>query len=85
MAEQRVRLYYREGCHLCEEMAAGLFGDWPEIAAQMEWCDVDSRPAWRDRFGDRVPVLSFGDQVVCEYFLDPDRMHVHFGCSPNPL
>lgn len=84
MAEP-VRFYYREGCHLCEEMAARLFADWPDVAKRMEWSDVDSNPVWREQYGHRVPVLSLADRVVCEYFLDPGQMDTHFGRPPNPL
>jgi len=80
-----VRFYYREGCHLCEEMAARLFSNWPDVAGQMEWLDVDSSPAWRKQYGQKVPVLSLGDLVVCETFLDPDKMDLHFGRPSNPL
>ncbi len=74
MTEAALYFYYREGCHLCEEMAARLFRDWPEIAEQMQWRDVDSREDWRAAWGTRVPVLARQDEVLCEYFIDPARL-----------
>lgn len=85
MTERPLYFYYREGCHLCEEMAALLFRGWPEQAAAMEWHDVDSREEWKAAYGTRVPVLVLGDQVLCEYFLDTQRLGTHFGPPGNPL
>jgi len=80
-----IYFYYREGCHLCEEMAARLFREWPQVARVMEWLDVDSREEWCARYGDKVPVLTLGDQILSEYFIDPERMAIHFGQSSNPV
>ena len=80
-----VYFYYREGCHLCEEMAAGLFRNWPAVGERMQWRDVDSREAWRDRFGLWVPVLALGDRVLSEYVLDPEQLKAHFGPPANPV
>lgn len=85
MTERPVHFYYREGCHLCEAMAARLFGDWPRIADRMQWRDVDTREEWRSAYGPRVPVLTLGDEVVCEYFIDPGKLAAHFGVPANPL
>jgi hypothetical protein len=32
--------------------------------------DVDSRDDWRERYDQRVPVVEFQGQVVCQYRLD---------------
>ena len=85
MTDDGVLFYYREGCHLCEQMAARLFSEWPQVAEHMQWCDIDSRDAWAARFGQRVPVLMKGPEVVSEYFLDPGRMRAHFGPPANPI
>lgn len=85
MTEGLIHFYYREGCHLCEEMAARLFREWPQVAGQMQWLDVDARDEWRTAYGPRVPVLTLNGQIVCEYFVDPGKMTQHFGVSANPL
>ena len=33
--------------------------------------DVDSRSELQQRFGTLIPVLLGGDQIICNYFLDP--------------
>ncbi len=77
--------YYRNGCHLCEEMAAVLFRGWPEQAAAMQWRDVDERPEWRERHGNEVPVLMLGDQIICRLRPDLARLAEYFGTIANPL
>jgi hypothetical protein len=77
--------YYREGCHLCEEMAACLFRDWPDIAERMQWRDVDSREDWRETWGLRVPVLAREDTVICEYFVDAERLTRIFHKGGRPV
>lgn len=77
--------YYRNGCHLCEAMAAVLFRGWPEQAGAMAWRDVDQQPAWRDSYGDRVPVLVIGDTEICSFEADIARITQYFGEISNPL
>ncbi|MCG6966958.1 MAG: glutaredoxin family protein [Chromatiaceae bacterium] len=77
--------YFRDGCHLCEELAAVLFRGWPEQAAVMEWRDVDARPEWRRMHGASVPVLMAGDQVVCALLPDLARIEQYFGPMANPV
>jgi glutaredoxin len=55
----RAKLYSREGCHLCEEMAAQLRG----LGIAFDEVDVDSDPHLRLRYGRDVPVLVFKDLV----------------------
>lgn len=77
--------YYRNGCHLCEELAAVLYHGWPDEAAAMEWRDVDQQADWKARFGLRIPVLVAGDDVVCELQPDMVRLEQYFGTLRNPL
>ena len=77
--------YYRNGCHLCEEMAAVMFRDWPEQAAAMEWRDVDSDVRWRAAFGDQVPVLQLDGRTICALRPDRKRFAQHFSAHANPV
>ena len=60
-------MYSRHGCHLCEEMAAGLRA----LGIDFDQIDVDSDPHLRVRYGRDVPVLVAGE-VVCRHRLDPE-------------
>ena len=39
--------------------------------------DVDQHPALEAKWGDKVPVLLDGDEEICHYFLDQDRLRLH--------
>ena len=77
--------YYRNGCHLCEELAALLYHRWPVQAERVEWRDVDQRDEWRDAYGELVPVLLHGTQIICELAPDRERLAEYFGAMVNPL
>jgi hypothetical protein len=77
--------YYRNGCHLCEELAAVLFRGWPDQAGTMEWRDVDQRPEWRDAYGDQVPVLIQDGETICALQPDLGRIAQYFGEMANPV
>jgi predicted secreted protein len=65
----RISVYSRPGCHLCDELVDMLL---PLVRNQavVDVCDVDSRSDWRERFGDRVPVVEVDGRFVCQYSLD---------------
>lgn len=64
-----VCVYSRRGCHLCECLIEELL---PLLAGRghLEVRDVDTNVDWRDRFGERVPVVTVDDGIVCEARLD---------------
>jgi glutaredoxin len=62
-------LYGREGCHLCEEMAAQL----RSLNVDFEEIDVDSDPHLRLRYGRDVPVLVLRDAVI-KHRLTPEAI-----------
>ena len=77
--------YYRNGCHLCEELAALLFRHWPEQAGGMEWRDVDERDDWREAYGHLVPVLKRGSETISTLRPDTARIAQYFGTNANPV
>ena len=64
-----LRIYSRQGCHLCELLIEELL---PIIRGRLEAeiSDIDTRPEWRERFDVRVPVVEFEGNVISEYPLD---------------
>ncbi len=71
---RELTLYMREGCHLCEAFIEEL------NAAQARWqfsyqiIDIDESTQYLTRFHARVPVLMYDDQVICEHFLDENKL-----------
>ena len=70
-------LFYREGCHLCEAFLDELQQCQQRSQFEYDCVDVDSSAALVEQYGLRVPILTLGDEVVCEFFLDPDRLHAY--------
>jgi hypothetical protein len=67
-----LRLYVREGCHLCEQFLLELSLDLGPRLAELTVVDVDGDPALAARFGLHVPVLEQGGAVVGEGRYDRD-------------
>ena len=63
-------IYVREDCHLCEDMVGKLRELQAAYSFEIEHRDVDLWPAWRQTYGDKVPVLLLGEVEICRYFLD---------------
>jgi hypothetical protein len=66
----RLTLYGRNGCHLCEDMAAALRGLQAAHRFAFERVDVDRDADLVRRYGDRVPVLACGAHELCHARLD---------------
>jgi len=63
-------LVTREGCHLCDEMAALLDAVLPAYGLTWSLRDVDVEPELRARYTDVVPVLLRDGQPVAKIRLD---------------
>lgn len=70
------QLFYREGCHLCEDMINQLRELFPGL--DFELLDIDSRQEWFDEYNDRVPLLACGEQILSQYFLEPENIRKYF-------
>ena len=70
-------LYHRPACHLCEQMLAAIYGTYGD-EIEVALVNVDSDPKLKERFGARIPVLTAGDQVICEVTLDVPALDAYF-------
>jgi hypothetical protein len=70
--------YYRNGCHLCEQMLSelrGLYGgEFP-----VELVNVDDDPAMRARYGEQIPVLLGDGRILASGRLDRLRLEEYLG------
>jgi hypothetical protein len=72
---ERLTLYGRSYCHLCDDMATALDGLRAAMGFTFEVVDVDADPALEARFGDLVPVLVDPQGTeICHYFLDIEAL-----------
>lgn len=62
-------VYSRQGCHLCEILIEDLL---PLVRNRMavEVLDIDADEALRAAYHERVPVVLFDGELLCEYQLD---------------
>ena len=66
-----IRLYYRDGCHLCEDMLSHLRRLQGDREFPLDLIDVDREPVLRASYDTRVPVLETAEgSCLSEYFLD---------------
>lgn len=67
-------LYGRAGCHLCDEMKAGLEIMRDEFAFRLTEIEVGWEGELAERYGHLLPVLEMTGEEICHFFLDPDRL-----------
>ena len=76
---ERLVLYVRDGCHLCEQFLLDFSLDFPQAAAALLVRDVDMEPAWAIEYGLRVPVFSAAGIVVIEGAYDSGKVRQALG------
>jgi glutaredoxin len=79
VAEPRLQLLTRAGCHLCETAEETLVRIAAEAGLEPVAVDVDADPELRAEYGDRVPVVLL-DGVEHSYFtVDVPRLRRDLG------
>jgi len=75
-------VFSRKGCHLCEVLVEELM---PLVRGigQVEVLDVDTRPDWREAYGERIPVVEIDGEFVCQYHLDREAILARLGKRPG--
>ncbi len=63
-------MYYRDGCHLCEQVVASLFQLQGELEYEIEQIDIDTDPVLRKKYNVDVPVVSYRGEVIFYHFFD---------------
>ncbi len=74
LADPRLVLYVREGCHLCDEFLVDLSLELGPAVSSVEVADVDRDSELAARYGLRVPVFEVAGQVACEGRYDAARV-----------
>lgn len=63
--------YYRDGCHLCDDMWQHLQSVQETLGFELKPINVDSDPDLQRRYGTLIPVLAGEGEIICNYYLDP--------------
>ena len=75
----RVTLYTRLGCHLCEEAERVLRAEQAATPFRLELVDIDRDPELARRYGVRVPVVAVDGQDLFEYEVPVDLLRARLG------
>lgn len=67
----QLRFYYREGCHLCDDMWQQLQELHGETAFDLQAVSISGHPELEAAYGTLIPVLQGGEEILCHYYLDP--------------
>lgn len=70
-------LYSRVGCHLCDEMKAGLQALQVELGFGLTEVEVGWAGALAEKYGHLLPVLEVDGREICHYFLDEGRLRAN--------
>ena len=76
--ENTLIVYYRQGCHLCDEVAVHLRHFQAELKYQLEWVDIDKDPELKRRYDVDVPVVKYRDEVIFYHFFDEEQLRLSF-------
>lgn len=78
-----LRVYSRQGCHLCEDMVEELV---PLLRGRLaiEVCDIDTRTDWREKYNIRIPVAEYDGRLVSEYPLNRKAVSALLDSLPPP-
>ncbi|MCA0145984.1 glutaredoxin family protein [Blastococcus sp. LR1] len=79
MAEPRLQLLGRAGCHLCLTAAEQLAPIAAAAGLAVHDVDVDTDPELQAEYGDRVPVLLLDGREHAYFTLDVPRLRRDLG------
>ena len=64
---QKVTLYTRAGCHLCDDAKRVLEAARAQAAFDLEEIDIDRHPEWLKLYNDEVPVIAIDGRKAFKY------------------
>ena len=69
-----VTIYFRQGCHLCDQMKAVVERVGRSVAIAVEQIDVSTDPALEARYGVDIPVLLVGGTKAAKYRVTEEEL-----------
>ena len=70
----KLKFYYRQECHLCEDMLELIRNYISEYQIELKMIDIDSDSKACEKYTLLIPVLTDHlDQEICHYFFDKIR------------
>ncbi len=81
MQKTELLVYSRAGCHLCDALIDELTEFCIKNPFMFTTTDISGRDDLEQLYGLKVPVVTYQDVVLCEYFFDPLAITAYFGMS----
>lgn len=78
-------LYYREGCHLCEDFLAQLQPLLVNVDSRLQLIDIDTDSDLVQRYGLKIPVLVGSTGELCHYEVNPLAVRAYLSREQNPV
>ena len=69
-----LRLYTRQGCHLCEEMSAVVLRAAADLPVRIESIDVDLDAELAGHYGEGIPVLLVNGRKFAKFRVSEARL-----------
>lgn len=73
MAQIKVTLYTRPGCHLCEQAKEQMAPLLREFGANLREINIDQEAELRERYTNDVPVVFLGSRKVAKHKVDLEQ------------
>ncbi|MBN4080687.1 glutaredoxin family protein [Beggiatoa alba] len=83
MEKRELEVFTRAGCHLCEALIAELSEYCDNRPFSFKIIEISGDAVLEQRYGLKVPVVAYGKNTLCEYFLDTQAIEVYFGLAGN--
>ena len=81
----KLTLMFREYCSLCHKMREQLKPYQEVFGFELEIFDVDEDPVLEEKYNELVPVLLDGDEEICHWFLDEEKLKVWLEGKKKPI
>ncbi len=83
MNKTELVVYSRDGCHLCDALLEELAVFCAARPYTFQTVEISGDALLEKRYGRKVPVVVFQGEILCEYFLDTDKIQSYFDKPGN--
>ena len=81
MADERVILVGKPGCHLCEDARAAVSLVCAEVGVSWTEVSILDDPVLADRYAEQIPVVLVDGDIHDFWRVDPDRLRAALDAS----
>ncbi len=74
MESNRLTVYIKDGCHLCENLIAEIEPYQKEMNLLLDIISIENDHKLLSLYASKVPVLMLGDTEICHYFFDVNAL-----------